>query len=155
MLEVRELVKTISKEGMTVFLSSHLLFEVEQICDHVTIINKGSVLVSDTLENVSHKLGPAMIHIDLVDLSAAVIAAVKNLGFVLGTWKTDNTLLIQVNTYTSHRALARRQADGSSRATSALSRRWRSASRRWSSSRSRLATSGPPLSSTTCTRTRK
>jgi len=53
MVEVRELVKAISKEGMTVFLSSHLLFEVEQICDHVTIINRGEALVSDTLEAVS------------------------------------------------------------------------------------------------------
>jgi ABC-2 type transport system ATP-binding protein len=104
MVEVRELVKTISKEGMTVFLSSHLLFEVEQICDHVTILNKGSMLASDTLENVSHQLGPAMIHVELVDLSAAVIAAVKNLGFVSGTWKTGNTLLVQVNTYNDIRA---------------------------------------------------
>ncbi len=104
MMEVRELVKTISREGITVFLSSHLLFEVEQICDHVTIINKGSLLASDTLENVSHQLGPAMIHIELVDLSAAVIAAVKNLGFVSGTWRTDNILLVQVNTYNDVRA---------------------------------------------------
>jgi ABC-2 type transport system ATP-binding protein len=103
MMEVRELVKTISKEGMTVFLSSHLLFEVEQICDHVTIVNKGSMLASDTLQNVSNQLGPAVIHIELVDLSAAVIAAVKSLGFVSGTWKTGNTLLVQVNTYSDIR----------------------------------------------------
>ena len=104
MVEVRELVKNISKEGMTVFLSSHLLFEVEQLCDHVTIINTGSMLVSDTPENISHQLGPAMIHIELVDLSAAVIAAVKKLSFVSGTWKTGNTLLVQVNTYNDIRA---------------------------------------------------
>ena len=99
MIEVRDLVKTISKEGITVFLSSHLLFEVEQICDHVSIVNKGSMLASDTLQNVSNQLGPAVIHIELVDLSPAVIAAVKSLGFVSGTWKTGNTLLVQVNTY--------------------------------------------------------
>jgi ABC-2 type transport system ATP-binding protein len=104
MVEVRELVKAISKEGMTVFLSSHLLFEVEQLCDHVTIINNGTMLVSDTPENISHQLGPAMMHIELVDLSAPVIAAVKSLGFVSGTWKTDNTLLVQVNTYNDVRA---------------------------------------------------
>ena len=104
MVEVRELVKNISKEGMTVFLSSHLLFEVEQLCDHVTIINNGSMLVSDTPENISHQLGPAMIHIELVDLSAAVIAAVKKLSFVSGTWKNGNTLLVQVNTYDDIRA---------------------------------------------------
>ena len=66
MVEVRELVKSISREGMTVFLSSHLLFEVEQICDHVTIINKGSVLASDTPQNISDQIGPAMIHIELL-----------------------------------------------------------------------------------------
>ena len=104
MVEVRELVKAISKEGMTVFLSSHLLFEVEQLCDHVTIINNGTMLVSDTPQNISHQLGPAMMHIELVDLSAPVIAAVKSLGFVSGTWKTDNTLLVQVNTYNDVRA---------------------------------------------------
>jgi len=104
MMEVRELVKTISREGITVFLSSHLLFEVEQICDHVTIINNGSMLASDTLPNVSNQLGPSMIHIEIADLSAAVIAAVKNLSFVSGTWRTGNTLLVQVNTYNDIRA---------------------------------------------------
>ncbi len=104
MVEVRELVKSISKEGMTVFLSSHLLFEVEQLCDHVTIINNGSMLVSDTPQNISHQLGPAMMHIELVNLSAEVIAAVKKLGFVSGTWRTGETLLVQVNTYNDVRA---------------------------------------------------
>ena len=85
-------------------MSSHLLFEVEQLCDHVTIINMGSMLVSDTPENISHQLGPAVIHIELVDLSAAVIAAVKELSFVSGTWRTGNTLLVQVNTYNDIRA---------------------------------------------------
>jgi ABC-2 type transport system ATP-binding protein len=112
MVEVREIVKTISKEGMTVFLSSHLLFEVEQICDHVTIINKGSLLASDTLQNVAGKLGPAMIHIELSDLSNAVIAAVKSLPFVSGTWKTGNTLLIQVNTYDDVRAKVSKEVTG-------------------------------------------
>jgi ABC-2 type transport system ATP-binding protein len=104
MVEVRELMKTISKEGVTVFLSSHLLFEVEQICDHVTIINQGSVLASDTLQNISNTLGPPMMHIELADLADAVIAAVKKLPFVSGTWKTGNTFLIQVNTYDDVRA---------------------------------------------------
>ena len=88
MMEVRELVKTISREGMTVFLSSHLLFEVEQICDHVTIVNNGSMLASDTLQNVSNQLGPPVIHIELVDLSTAVIGAVKKFEFCY--WNMEN-----------------------------------------------------------------
>ena len=105
MIDVRELVKAISKEGMTVFVSSHLLFEVEQICTHVTIINKGSVLASDTLQNVSSMLaGPAMIHVELANLSEAIIMAVKKLPFVSGVWKTGNSLSIQVTTHDDVRA---------------------------------------------------
>ena len=114
MVEVRELVKTISKEGITVFLSSHLLFEVEQICDHVTIINKGLMLASDTLPNVSGLISESpMIHIELTDLSDAVIAAVKKLPFVSGTWKTANTLIIQVNTREDVRAQVSKEVTGS------------------------------------------
>ena len=114
MVEVRELVKTISKEGITVFLSSHLLFEVEQICDHVTIINKGLMLASDTLSNVSGLISESpMIHLELTDLSDAVIAAVKKLPFVSGTWKTANTLIIQVNTRDDVRAQISKEVTGS------------------------------------------
>jgi ABC-2 type transport system ATP-binding protein len=112
MVEVRELMKNISREGMTVFLSSHLLFEVEQICDHVTIINKGSLLASDTLQNISSQIGPAIIHIELSDLSDAVIAAVKKLPFVTGTWKTGNTFLIQVKTNDDVRAQVSKEVTG-------------------------------------------
>ena len=114
MVEVRELVKTISKEGITVFLSSHLLFEVEQICDHVTIINKGLMLASDTLPNVSSLISESpMIHIELTDLSDAAIAAVKKLPFVTGTWKTGNTLIIQVNTREDVRAQVSKEVTSS------------------------------------------
>ena len=113
MIEVRELVKAISKEGMTVFLSSHLLFEVEQVCDYVTIINKGSLLASDTLQNVSSMLAvPALIHIELATLSDEVIAAVKKLPFVSDAWKTGSTLSIQVTTHDDVRAQVSKEVTG-------------------------------------------
>ena len=100
MVEVRELVKTISKEGMTVFVSSHLLYEVEQICTHVTIIDRGTMLVSDTLQNVSGMLtGPALIHAEVARMSDAVVQALKNLPFVTNVGQTDNALSIQVATH--------------------------------------------------------
>ena len=77
---------------------------MEQLCDHVTIINNGSLLVSGTPGDISHQLGPAVMHIELVSLTPAVIAAVKALNFVTGTWKTEETLLVQVNTYSDVRA---------------------------------------------------
>ena len=113
MVEVRELIKTIAKEGRTVFLSSHLLFEVEQVCDHVTIINRGSILASGTLQDVQGTIAQSpMIHVELADWSADVVAAVKKLPYVSGTWKTGNTLLIQVNTRDDVRATVSKTVTG-------------------------------------------
>jgi len=100
MVEVRELLRAIAKEGMTVFVSSHLLFEVEQICTNVTIINRGTMLVSDTLQNVSSMLtGPTLIHVEVARMSDAVVQAVKGLPFVANVGQTGNALSIQVATH--------------------------------------------------------
>jgi ABC-2 type transport system ATP-binding protein len=105
MVEVRELVKNIAQEGMTVFVSSHLLFEVEQICTDVTIINRGSALVSDTLQNVSGLLsGPAMMHVEVAKMSKNVVSAVKSLSFVSDVVQTGNALRIQITTHEDVRA---------------------------------------------------
>jgi ABC-2 type transport system ATP-binding protein len=49
MREMRLLLESLKHEGMTIFLSSHLLSEVEKICDTVAIINRGSLLVKDAI----------------------------------------------------------------------------------------------------------
>jgi ABC-2 type transport system ATP-binding protein len=105
MLEVRELVKAISKEGMTVFVSSHLLFEVEQICDHVTIINRGEALVSDTLQNVSGMIsGPAIMQVEVVNLNDTVVNAIKGLPYVKDVSRSGNMLNIVLTTREDVRA---------------------------------------------------
>jgi ABC-2 type transport system ATP-binding protein len=45
MKDVRDLVRELGARGKTVFLSSHLLHEVEQVCNRAVIINKGRVVV--------------------------------------------------------------------------------------------------------------
>jgi ABC-2 type transport system ATP-binding protein len=113
MVDVRELVKEIAKQGRTVFLSSHLLFEVEQICDHVTIINKGSILASDTLQTVSGMLaGPAMIHLEVAELTGTVISAVKNLPFVSEVFSEGAKLSIQVTSHEDVRARVSKEVTG-------------------------------------------
>jgi ABC-2 type transport system ATP-binding protein len=113
MVDVRELVKEIAKQGRTVFLSSHLLFEVEQICDHVTIINKGSILASDTLQTVSGMLaGPAMIHLEVAELTGTVISALKNLPFVSEVYNEGAKLSIQVTSHEDVRARVSKEVTG-------------------------------------------
>jgi ABC-2 type transport system ATP-binding protein len=45
MKDVRELVRELGRRGTTVFLSSHLLHEIEQVCNRAAIINKGRVVI--------------------------------------------------------------------------------------------------------------
>ncbi len=50
--EIRELLRRLGAEGRTVFLSSHLLSEVEQTCDQVAIIDRGRLLLTGRVEDV-------------------------------------------------------------------------------------------------------
>jgi len=47
--EIRQLLESLKDQGMTIFLNSHLLSEVEKICDNAAIINRGRLLVKDTI----------------------------------------------------------------------------------------------------------
>ncbi|UCC27376.1 MAG: ABC transporter ATP-binding protein [Candidatus Bathyarchaeota archaeon] len=99
MVEIREIMKEIAKEGVTVFLSSHLLHEVEQVCTHVTIINKGVAVASDTLEQVSTKVrGPSILEVEVDKLTETVIKKVKELPFVADVSKDGKKLLVEVKT---------------------------------------------------------
>ena len=46
------IIKTVADEGRTVIFSSHLLDEVERVSDHLVMLDKGSILLSDSMENV-------------------------------------------------------------------------------------------------------
>jgi ABC-2 type transport system ATP-binding protein len=50
--ETRLLLESLKDRGMTVFLNSHLLSEVEKICDTAAIINHGRLLVKDAISAI-------------------------------------------------------------------------------------------------------
>jgi ABC-2 type transport system ATP-binding protein len=52
----RMMIKGLRDRGMTIFLSSHILPEVQQLCNKVGIINKGNIVAVDTIENLANKL---------------------------------------------------------------------------------------------------
>jgi len=47
--EIRQLLESLKDQGLTIFLNSHLLSEVEKICDNAAIINRGRLLVKDKI----------------------------------------------------------------------------------------------------------
>lgn len=53
--ETRELIRSLAGEH-TIILSTHILSEVEQTCDHVIIISKGAMVAKDSVENLTSRL---------------------------------------------------------------------------------------------------
>lgn len=53
-VEIRNVIK-LQGSGKTVLFSSHILQEVEAICDQVVVINKGNIVANDKLSNLQHK----------------------------------------------------------------------------------------------------
>jgi ABC-2 type transport system ATP-binding protein len=74
--EVRALVREIATEGTTVFVSSHLLAEVEQICTHVGVMRTGRLVFQGPLDEL-RRTGAARIRVETTDpqTAASVLAA--------------------------------------------------------------------------------
>jgi ABC-2 type transport system ATP-binding protein len=68
--ETRELLRRLGTEGRTVFLSSHLLSEVEQTCDHVAIIDRGRCVLSGRVDDVLASAARPAVLVGLHDLEA-------------------------------------------------------------------------------------
>lgn len=68
--EVRSLVRSLAAEGTTVFVSSHLLAEVEQMCSHVAVMRAGSLVAQGTLDEL-RGAGEAHVRILTPDGAAA------------------------------------------------------------------------------------
>ncbi|MDD2897102.1 MAG: ABC transporter ATP-binding protein [Desulfuromonadaceae bacterium] len=50
--EIRQLLESLKAQGKTIFLNSHLLSEVEKICDTAAIINRGRLLIKDAVSAI-------------------------------------------------------------------------------------------------------
>jgi ABC-2 type transport system ATP-binding protein len=74
--EVRGLVREIATEGTTVFVSSHLLAEVEQICSHVGVMRTGRLVFQGTLDDL-RRTGAARIQVETTDPQAAAAVLEK------------------------------------------------------------------------------
>jgi ABC-2 type transport system ATP-binding protein len=68
--QVRELLRELGREGRTVFVSSHILAEVEQTCDSVAILTRGRCVAQGTVESVLASAGPASLVVRVDDLDA-------------------------------------------------------------------------------------
>jgi len=70
--------RTTAHEGRTVLFSSHLLDEVEQVADHVTMISNGTIVLSAPLEEIkeAHRVGERVLSLDEIFVARVGAAGV-------------------------------------------------------------------------------
>jgi ABC-2 type transport system ATP-binding protein len=51
--EVRTLIRELASQGITIFISSHLLLEIEQICTHLAVMSAGNLVAQGSIEELS------------------------------------------------------------------------------------------------------
>ena len=93
----RNLFTTLSKQGTTVFISSHLLDEVQRICTHVGMINKGKMVfdgpISQVLETFTQEW---VVEAELKKVTTKITANLKRLNYVKDITVEGNKLKIQL-----------------------------------------------------------
>jgi ABC-2 type transport system ATP-binding protein len=80
-IEMRALIKDLNeKYGTTIFISSHLLSEIEKTCSHVGIIRNGKMLFQDTVKALKQSKGKKVIVDIEVDNFLEAMIVLENLG---------------------------------------------------------------------------
>lgn len=81
-IEIRHLIKTLGKNH-TVILSSHILPEIEAVCDRIVIINNGKIVADDSAENLSMNLSnDRRLMVSIEGPEKEVAQLIKNIGGV-------------------------------------------------------------------------
>jgi len=84
--DVRGLIKRFQSENITVFLSSHLLQEVSEICDSVVFLDNGKVIAYDSVENIKNRVKIRSVDVKFLNpLSKEKIDKIKSIEFIDGT----------------------------------------------------------------------
>jgi ABC-type multidrug transport system ATPase subunit len=68
--EIRELIKDLNKQGITIIIASHLLDEIEKVCTHVAILKFGDLLLHGPVDEV-------LVSEDQIEVKAADMAALQ------------------------------------------------------------------------------
>lgn len=70
--EIRDVLKRLASEGHSVFLNSHLLQEIELVCDSVAILNKGQLIRTGTVRELTAALSDAPVQLQVTGDETAI-----------------------------------------------------------------------------------
>ena len=95
-LEIRELIRTLARSGRTIFVSSHLLHEAEQMCDEVAILKQGRVVTGGTVADLLRRGRGLLVRV-AGDVAAAA-ALLRGAAWAGGVEQRGDTLLVDAPT---------------------------------------------------------
>ncbi len=78
--QIREIIKDIAKNGTTILLASHLLDEVEKVCTHVVVLNRGEKLYSGRVDEMISSHGFFEIKCDKQDELISFLETIPSIG---------------------------------------------------------------------------
>lgn len=91
----RDLFKSLRSDGKTIFISSHILDEVQRICSHVAMIHRGRIIFSGALSDILNMFTDNwVVDVELEGLKSEVVSAVEGLGFIREVRVDGNRLSI-------------------------------------------------------------
>lgn len=90
-VEMRDLMHRLKAEGRTVFISSHVLHEIEQVCDRIAILQQGRVVVQGAVQEL---LGQGALIQVRVAQAAAAADVLRALPWVTEVTRQDDYLLV-------------------------------------------------------------
>jgi ABC-2 type transport system ATP-binding protein len=79
MRETRNLVRDVAERGATVFLSSHILAEVEQVCTHVAIMDLGHLVASGSVAQIIGATASVYLEVDDIDKAIEVLGGIAGI----------------------------------------------------------------------------
>lgn len=96
--EMREIIHTERDRGATVFFSSHILGQVDAVCDRVGILREGELVAEDTVRGLRDAIGTqSTLVVDVDQTSADIEQRLRALDGVSGIMVDDTTITVESN----------------------------------------------------------
>jgi ABC-2 type transport system ATP-binding protein len=93
MKSIRELIIRLGREGKTIFLNSHLLHEVEQVCQRVAIIKQGRLITQGLVKDLMRKGDMLQLKVSEPEKAVAVL---KNVNWIASVARDGGSLFVCV-----------------------------------------------------------
>ena len=94
-----ENVKTLNKEGVTIILTTHYLFEAQEMCDRIAILNKGNLVALDTTQKLLDRIQTKKITFKIKEINGKENLSLNDIKFK----KESNSVITAIYDKNSHK----------------------------------------------------